>query len=280
MRTLIFLLIAGLLVHCKSDDSVPPNEGLSFELNGLPADLDHALITLQSADTIIKDTLEAGDDHVLTVGVVDPGSYEVTLSSFEGEDLYQDFEEAQGTLFAGTEAIIELEVTGQTQVVSIRGPEASAAEYDFEPTWSDRYFHSINDPERAVLTLSFPVATCEFNIRFIPDYVTVQPEVTYIDYFIWSPNGGVEAQDHLECLENCDVIENIRSFESEVSDGDLTNCSSSTWEMIDSIIMLHYGDEAGDLVVFYQRWDADGNVVIPTVDRDASRVVMERRGIR
>ena len=278
MNKLLLLALVVCIVACNNDDSVP-NQGLLLEVQGVDLDLTYAQATLQNADTIIKSTMTydlAGKQLKTNINVIPAGTYELTLSLFAGEDIYADYEDARGSLFEGIETLVELEVSGERQEVTVEGPDAVEETFDIEPTWSDRYFHVFDDPDVATLTASFPANRCEVDIRFIPDYVVEQPEYSYIDYFVYSNADGGQSLGFSECLANCDVQGHIKSFSTEVvEESDIQLCENNNWLMTDTIIMLMFGDGEDDFVIFYQRWDENGNLVIPAVREETGRLSQE-----
>ncbi|MEM0939820.1 MAG: hypothetical protein AAF600_17475 [Bacteroidota bacterium] len=104
---------------------------------------------------------------------------------------------------------------------------------------------------------STPEQPCEFDLRILPEKLNPQPEFIYIDYFIYSEMNGSTALGYEECI-GCDPFAFIDSFfETLSADGSVDLCEAKDWDIADSMMILDFGDESGE-VYFFMKWDTNG----------------------
>lgn len=269
-RLLLFipaLMALMFFVSCQEDDTIlpPDDEPLiwTIELDGVDADLSFGQIALQNEDTLITlplDTLQS-DLPGVEMEEIATGEYTITISLFNGENLHE--EGTNRKRYKGSEAVGKLTFTETAEHYLIKGPEGAGLDYQLEPEWSFRNFQTYQAESVPPMTISFPQEICEFDIRFVPDHLSRQPGYSYIDYVVYQEGEDPTSLGISECFGTCDIREQIGSFEGIVDVENRNLCSSNSWDLIDTIIMLNFGASADEFVIFYQRWDENGEVIMP-----------------
>ncbi len=280
MKKWIFFLLGTAFIACSKDDAELKITSTQFTIEGVGDTFDNALITLSNADTVLRLPYEVdlqNGNIKYEIGSELNGKFEVALYLFYGDDLLEDASETSRSIFKGKEALLEVEFDGIANHTTLSGPFNSNEEVDLELFWSDRLFHSLEVVKRPSLTLSYPEDPCEFDIHLILDTVEIKPEYSYIDYFVYDENENLQKIGLSECFD-CDLYEHINSFKDQViAESQKSYCENTNWVLAETLLMIIYGSEEGDLEFFFQRWDEKRDLVIPIGQQERARVIKSRK---
>ncbi|MEM6525129.1 MAG: hypothetical protein AAF693_15100 [Bacteroidota bacterium] len=238
---------------------------LEIEVQGVSTDFEGALATLEGHNGIFKAELERDPSNQsirANFQSVPLGEYNIFLSIYE-EEYFKEIKEADKSLLSGWESVNRLNIVNDKSQFLVNGPNSPGAPADLDPEWSERYFYRLNEPDISTgdLIWSVPAMPCEFDLRFIPEYLELQPNYIYIDYFVHDEENGSQPIAFLECYEQCDPMETVTTFNEALVENESNSnlCGSKDWDIADAIMMIDFKDDNVDeFLVFFMRWDTEG----------------------